>query len=141
MATPLTPGQKAARTRKRRVAALKMWQTRRRLNAWEKAHAAEAASKDALELYCKEHGWKSRSSRAQAGAPRTGIIDAVAFRLGRKDCDALDIRLIQLKGGNAGVTATEIKRLKKAATGATVNWLIAEFDGDTLHFLPEDPRV
>jgi len=73
------------------------------------------------------------------GAPRTGIIDAIAFRLGRKNSDLLDLRLIQLKGGNAGASGREIARLKKASAEATVNWLIAEFDGDSLHLLQEDP--
>ncbi len=139
MPNELSAGQKAARTRKRRAAARKMWQTRRRMSAWERAHAAEAASKDALETYCKKHGWKIAFFEGKTGAPRTGIIDAIAFRLGRKDSDLLDVRLIQLKGGNAGVTGREIARLKKAAAGAVVNWLIAEFDGDTLHLLPDDP--
>lgn len=139
MPDELSAGQKAARTRKRRAAARKMWRTRKRMSAWEKAHAAEAASKDALKTYCKKHGWKIAFFEGTTGAPRTGIIDAIAFRLGRKNSDLLDIRLVQLKGGNAGVTAREIARLKEAATGATVNWLIAEFDGDTLHLLPDDP--
>src|SRR5690348_17205589 len=136
--TDLTDGQKAARTRKRRAAAAKAVQTRRRMNAWEKAHAAEAASKEALKIYCKKHGWKIAFFEGETGAPRTGIIDAIAFRLGRKDCDLLDVRLVQLKGGKAGVSGIEISRLKKAATGATVNWLIAEFDGEVLHLLPND---
>jgi hypothetical protein len=135
----LTTGQKAARTRKRRKAAHKMWQTRRRMSAWERAHAAEAASKDALETYCKKNGWKIAFFEGATGAPRTGIIDAIAFRLGKKDCDLLDIRLVQLKGGNAGITGREIARLKKAAAGAMVKWLIAEFDGEVLHLLPDAP--
>jgi len=135
-----TAGQKAARTRKRRAAAAKAVQTRKRMSAWEKAHAAEAASKDALEMYCKKHGWRiAFFEGATTRAPRTGIIDAVAFRLGRKNCDLLDVRLIQLKGGAAGVTGREIARLKQAAAGATVKWLVAEFDGDTLYLLPGDP--
>ena len=44
----------------------------------------------------------------------------------------------QLKGGKAGISAREIARLKKAAENATVNWLIAEYDG-ALQFLPDDP--
>ena len=52
--------------------------------------------------------------------------------------DLLDIRLIQLKGGKAGVTAAEIARLKKAAEGATVKWMLAAFDGEALHLVPED---
>jgi hypothetical protein len=30
--------------------------------------------------------------------------------------------------------------LKKAAAGVTVKWLIAAFDGDTLHLVPDEPR-
>ncbi|MCX6638282.1 MAG: hypothetical protein NT090_24790 [Acidobacteria bacterium] len=40
----------------------------------------------------------------------------------------------------AGVSGREIARLKKAAAGATVRWLIAEFDGETLHLLPGEPE-
>ena len=47
--------------------------------------------------------------------------------------------MIQLKGGNAGISAREIGRLKKAAENATVDWLIVEYDGETLQFLPDDP--
>ena len=134
----LSPGKKAALTRKRRAAGRKAVQTRRRMGAFAKAHAAEAASKEALRLYCEGHGWRLAFFEGSTGAPRTGIIDAIAFRLGRKDSDLLDVRLIQLKGGKAGVSGREIARLKKAAEGAMVNWLIAEFDGETLHLLPAD---
>jgi len=34
-----------------------------------------------------------------------------------------------------------IARLKKAAEGAMVNSLMAKFDGDTLHLLPDDPMA
>jgi hypothetical protein len=33
----------------------------------------------------------------------------------------------------------QISRLKKASAGATVNWLIAAFDGETLTLLPDHP--
>ena len=139
MSDELTAGQKAARTRKRRTAALKAQQTKRRKGAFAKTHAAEAASKDALRTYCQQHGWRVAFFEGATGAPRTGVIDAIAFRLGRKNCDLLDVRLIQLKGGSADVTGREIARLKQAAAGATVKWLVAEFDGDALHLLPDDP--
>lgn len=121
-------------------AGLKSWRTRRRMSAFAKARAAEAASKEALRLYCKANGWKLAFFEGATGSPRTGIIDAIAFRLGRKNADLLDVRLIQLKGGKAGVSAAEIARLKKAANGATVNWLIAAYDGESLHIVP-DPAV
>ena len=120
--------------------ALKAWKTRRIRDAWMKAHAAEAASKAALKLYCEKRGWHIAFFEGVTGAPRTGIIDAIAYRLGRKNPDLLDLRLIQLKGGKAGVTAREIGRLKKAATDVKADWLIAAFDGEALQFLPHEPE-
>lgn len=108
-------------TRKRHEAALKSWRTRRAMSAFAKARASEAASKEALRLYCQQHGWKLAMFEGATGVPRTGIIDAIAFRLSRKNADQLNVRLIQLEGGKAGVRAVEIARLKKAATGANVN--------------------
>jgi len=134
----LSAGQKAALTKKRRAAAAKALETRRRRSAFAKARAAEAASKEALKAYCTEHGWRVAFFEGATGSPRTGIIDAIAFRLGRKNSDLLDVRLIQLKGGKAGISGLEIARLKEATAGATVNWLIAEFDGEILHLLPDD---
>ncbi len=129
-----------AKTPDMHAAALKSWRTRRTMSAFAKARAAEAASKEALRLYCKDNGWKLAFFEGATGSPRTGIIDAIAFCLGRKNADLLDVRLIQLKGGKAGVSGPEIARLKKAAAGATVGWLIAAFDGESLHLVP-DPAV
>jgi hypothetical protein len=119
------------------ASALKAWKTRRTMSAWEKAHAAEAASKAAFKTYCTKHGWKAAFFEGKTGAPRTGIIDAVAFRIARGKADVLDLRLVQLKGGNAGVNAREIGRLKKATEAVSVNWLIAAFDGEALHLVPD----
>ena len=127
-----------AASRTRRDAARKAWRTRRSLSAFAKARAAEAASKEALRIYSKAHKWSLAFFEGPTGSPRTGIIDAIAFRLGR-DADSLEVRLIQLKGGHAGVSGTEIARLKAAAAGAQVNWLIAAFDGEVLHLIPDDP--
>ncbi len=136
--TDLTPGQKAAKTRKRRAAAAKAVQTRKRISAFAKARAAEAASKEALRAYCQEQGWKVAFFEGESGAPRTGIIDAIAFRLHRSNADVLDVRLIQLKGGKAGINGLEIARLKKATSNANITWLIAAYDGAALHVVPEN---
>jgi hypothetical protein len=141
MPEELTSGQKAARTRKRRLAGRKAASTRRQMSTWAKARSAEAASKEALRIYCQDNGWKIAFFEGATGAPRTGIIDAVAFRLGRKDADVLDVRLIQLKGGKAGVSGPEMARLKKAVSTAKMDWLIAMFDGEVLHVLPEDSEI
>jgi hypothetical protein len=124
-----------------RKAGLKSWRTRRAVSVFAKVRASEAASKEALRIYCQKNGWKLAVFEGATGAPRTGIIDAIAFRLGRKNADLLDIRLIQLKGGKAGVTGAEIARLKKAAAGATVKWMIAAFDGEALQLIPDDPTT
>ena len=105
--------------------------------ALAKARASEAASKEALKVYCEQNGWRVVFFEGKTGAPRTGIIDAVAFRLARKNSDALEIHLIQLKGGQSGISGPEIARLKKAVRQATVNWMIAAYDGEVLHVTPE----
>jgi hypothetical protein len=120
--------------------ALTAWKTRRNRKAWGKAHQVEKDSKNALEEYCQERGWYLAFFEGPTGAPRTGIIDAIAYRLGRHNPDKMDLRLIQPKGGKAGVTAEEIGRLKKAARGVDIKFLIAEFDGkrNTLELLPDE---
>jgi hypothetical protein len=122
----------------RSEAARRSWRTRRAMSAFAKVRASEAASKEALRLYCKERGWKIAFFEGATGSPRTGIIDAIAYRLGSPNADVLDVRLVQLKGGNAGVSGSEIARLKKASTVASVRWLIAAFDGATLQLLPDE---
>jgi hypothetical protein len=108
------------------------------MDAFDKARAAEAASKTKFRAHCKQHGWKVAFFEGATGSPRTGIIDAIAYRLGRANSDQLDIRLVQLKGGKAGVSGEEIGRLKNAVVGITVDWLIAAFDGKKLHVVPTD---
>jgi hypothetical protein len=54
--------------------------------------------------------------------------------------DVLELRLIQLKGGRAGVSGREIARLKKATSATNVRWCIAAFDGDVLHLVPDEMR-
>ena len=140
MPNELTPGQKAARTRKRRAAALKAGLTKKRVGAFAKARAAEAASKEALKAYCADNQWRVAFFEGATGAPRTGIVDAIAFRISRTNSDVIDLRLVQLKGGKAGVSGAEISRLKKASQTVVVNWLVAAFDGESLHLLPEEPQ-
>src|SRR5260370_40853136 len=116
----------------RTESALKAWKRRRTMSAWEKVHANEAASKAAFKSYCIKHGWKVAFFEGKTGAPRTGIIDAVAFRIACGKADVLELRLVQLKSGGAGLSGREIARLKKAVTTHTVTWLAAAYDGKKL---------
>lgn len=124
--------------RDRHKAALKAWKTIRAKRAFVKARAAEAASKEALKAYGDSVGWKMAFFEGKTGSPRTGIIDAIAFRLSKNNSDSIEIKLIQLKGGKAGVSGREIARLKEATAVAKVEWMVAAFDGETLHVLPEE---
>lgn len=121
----------------RSEAARKAWKTRRTLSAFAKAKASEAASKEALSQYCKANGWRVAFFEGSTGAPRTGIIDAIAFRLNKRNADGLEVRLIQLKGGSAGVSGREIARLKKAVEMAIFSWGLAAYDGEALHLVPD----
>ncbi len=107
------------------------------MGAFVKARAAEAASKEALKAYCKKHGWSVAFFEGETGAPRTGIIDAIVFRIAKGKSDVLDLRLVQLKGGHAGVSGPEIARLKKAIRTVAIDFLLAWFDGESLHLQPE----
>ncbi len=141
MLPQLSPGEKAARTRRLSQIAAEAVRRRRINQAFAKARQAEKASKAALSKYCTTHGWKVAFFEGKTGAPRTGIIDAIAYRLDRKNADGLEVRLIQLKGGNAGISGREMARLKNAAKCANVTPMIAAFDGEVLHVLPEEFEV
>lgn len=121
----------------RSAAAKKAWATRQ--SAKYRADRSERASKEALSAWCRQHGWKVIFFEGRTGAPRTGIVDAVIARIRPGNADAIDIRLVQLKSGAGGLTAREIARIKQAVEQASRGWLLAAFDGQTLHFLPEMP--
>ena len=125
--------------RDQKAAGKKAWNTIRNKRAWDKAHAAERASKNALRRYCKAHGWHLAFFEGKTGAPRTGIIDAIAYRLGKQNPDEMSLWLVQLKGGKAGVTGEEIRRLREAAEKLKCEPMIAAFDGKALQFLQNAP--
>lgn len=122
----------------RSQSAKKAWETRRK--ATYKASKKEKASKVALESWCQLNGWKVVFFEGKSGAPRTGIVDAVMTRIKPKDADAIEIKFVQLKSGSGGLTAREVSRLKKAVTKAATEWLVASYDGETMHFLSEASR-
>jgi hypothetical protein len=102
-------------------------------------HEEREASKDALSEWCRENGWKVTFFEGATGSPRTGIVDAVMVRIKPRDADAIEVRLVQLKGGVGGLTGAEIRRLKNAVSKLSTDWLLAAFDGHTLHLVPDIP--
>ncbi|MGH8510384.1 MAG: hypothetical protein ACREU8_03055 [Gammaproteobacteria bacterium] len=121
----------------RSEAAIKAWATRR--SAPYRAARSEKASKIALSEWCQENGWKVVFFEGATGSPRTGIVDAVIVRIKPRDPDAIEVRLVQLKAGVGGLTGTEIARLKNAVSQLSTDWLLAAFDGQTLHLVPDIP--
>ena len=122
----------------RSTGALKAWATRRKPQY--RARKTEAASKLALQEWCRDNNWKVVFFEGASGSPRTGIVDAVMVRIKPAKPDSIEIRLVQLKAGVAGLKAAEVARLKKAVSALSVDWLLAAFDGDTLHLVPEVPK-
>lgn len=118
--------------------ALKAWKTRRVKSAFIKVRASEAASKEALKEHLGKRGWQVVFFESKSGAPRTGIIDAFAYRLARKNADLLEVKLIQLKGGEAGASGREIARLKQAVEIVTLTWAVANYDGKGIHLTTEE---
>lgn len=117
--------------------AKKAWRTRR--SPWYRAGRSERASKAALVQWCTEHGWKAVFFEGRTGAPRTGVVDAVLVRIAPREADSIEVRLVQLKAGAGGLTAGEVKRLKGAVVRLKTEWLLAAFDGEVLHFVPDLP--
>lgn len=118
--------------------AKKAWRTRRIKSAFIKVRASEAASKEALKEHLGKSGWQIVFFEGKTGAPRTGIIDAFAYRLAHKNADLLEVKLIQLKGGKAGASGREIARLKQAVEKMALTWAVASFDGETVHLTSEE---
>lgn len=114
-------------TPKRTSPALRAWATRR--SAPYRARRTALRSQDALRAWALQNGWHVVFLDAPSGAPRTGIVDAVMIKIARQDADMLDVRLLQLKAGVAGLTAAERRRLRAACTAARCAPAFAYFDG------------
>jgi len=117
--------------------ASKAWATRR--SPAYKARRTAAASQRSLAAWAAAKGWRCQFLDAQSGHPRTGIIDAVLVRTKSGAPDTLEVKLVQLKSGSAGITAAEVRRLKRATELIEVGHLVVLAEGDHLEFSPEEP--
>jgi hypothetical protein len=96
-----------------------------------KARKSEAQSKAKLQRWCKDHKWQVVFFEGTRGGPRTGIVDAVMIRLRPRQPDTVEVRLVQLKSGGAGLTPREIARMKKAVQSTMTDWAYGSWDGET----------
>jgi len=109
------------------------WVTRR--SPVYRARATARRSQIALVSWAQRHGWKLVFLDALSGHPRTGIVDAVLIRIRPRLPDQIDIRLVQLKSGVAGLTAREIDRICRAAKAIQVEAHAAFFNGDDVRVI------
>jgi hypothetical protein len=135
--------RKAEELARRRKAAQDAWVTMR--SAPFRARKTSLKSQEALRLWAKSEGWYVVFLDAASGNPRTGIVDAVLLRIAKRSPDELEVRLVQLKGGSGGLTASEVTRLENAATVVAVKTVCAFHDGECLRFqepwaIPLGPR-
>lgn len=112
-------------------AARKAWRTRR--SAPYKARKTARASQRAFEAWAKDQGYRVVFLDAPSGNPRTGIVDAVLVRIAPSDADQLELHLVQLKSGDAGLTGVEVRRLKAAAKRIRITVTGACHDGHEIH--------
>jgi hypothetical protein len=123
----------------RTPAAKKAWATRR--SATYRARRTARQSQIAFEDWAQRHGWRVVFLDALSGHPRTGIVDAVLVRVRPRSRDQIDIRLVQLKSGVAGLTGREFERLCSAVEQISVEGLAALFDGTTVFSAPVSRAV
>ena len=109
----MTPGQKAAHTRKWRHAA-------------KLAHKSGQNAKTFTKYCLAKEGYKCLDLDSRKGYEYKGIVDLLAVKRHKSDPDILHIILFQVKGGSARVTDKEIERLSKATRSLKVHWNIAE---------------
>ncbi|MDA8338610.1 MAG: hypothetical protein M0Z70_04845 [Nitrospiraceae bacterium] len=118
-------------------AAKKAWVTRK--SPTYRARKTAFQSQKALEKWARENGWKILFLDADSGNPRTGIIDAMLVRILPKKPDCLDLKLVQLKAGSAGLKPREMKRLREAIHKLRVEHLVVLFDDGEIMFSPSEP--
>ena len=123
----------------RSLAAKKAWQTMR--SAVYKAQKVSKRSQVALKEWSAKHGYYCVFLDSPKGNPRTGIVDAVLVKVYRADADQLEFRLVQLKGGGAGLTARERTRLKASCDKAGLLPAFAFWDDDAKELEVDLPPV
>jgi len=97
-----------------------------------KAKVAARRSQEALAAWAKSKAWRLVFLDSESGNPRTGIVDAVLLRIAPGRPDVVQARLVQLKGGGAGLTAGEVIRLEAAVAKMEVSTMYALYDGTDL---------
>ena len=121
LAALLTPAQKAAQTRKFRIAAAR-------------AHNSGQNAKTFTKYMLSKLGYKHLSLDSKKGYEYKGVVDLLAVKRDTKNPDRLKILLLQTKGGSARVTPEELRRLKIATRTVKIGWNAVEKPGTAVRF-------
>jgi hypothetical protein len=93
-----------------------------------------ARSRKALTAWAAETGWRLAFLEPGAGNGRRGIVDAVLVRASPHDPDAVQVKLVQLRGGKAGLAPAAERRLERAAERVEIEVLHVFHDENGLCF-------
>ena len=104
---------------------------------WNDAHHTEKEAKTfAKKALMENGGYRCVSFESKKGREGTGIVDLVGVRRNRTDRDSLDVILVQVKGGSARITATDLKRLHDATKKVQVSYTVAAKPARSVVFNP-----
>jgi hypothetical protein len=76
---------------------------------------ASERSRKALAAWAAQQGWHVCSVERGGEKGRRGVVDAVLVRTSPRDPDAIQVKLVQLRGGKAGLAPAAERRLERAA--------------------------
>jgi hypothetical protein len=105
------------------------------------ARAGDAATRLALEETLLRRGWRVLFLDDQFGPlfgpQRPKLFDGIAVRLRPGSADKVELRLVHMESDTLEASSELVERVKKAARSATVEWLVAAFDGESMRVVPE----
>jgi hypothetical protein len=102
--------------------------------------AGDAATRLALEDTLLRKGWRVLYFEEGFGPlldPQGERLDGIAFRLRPGQGEALELRLVRVESGTVDVREDSVEQLRRLARSASLEWLLAAFDGEEIRLVPD----
>lgn len=104
------------------------------------ARAGDAATRLALEETLMRRGWHvlffDEEFGPLFGPERPRLFDGIAVRLRPGSGDRLELRLVRAESDTLEAPREVIELVKRAANAASLDWLVAAFDGESMRVVP-----
>jgi hypothetical protein len=104
------------------------------------ARAGEAATRLALEETLLRRGWRviffDEHFGPLFGPERPKLFDGIAIRLLPGAEEKVELRLVCVESDTLEAPPELIERVRRAARSASVEWLVAAFDGESMRVVP-----